>query len=80
MFLKFASDKLGEVFFTRRFRFFFLGISAGSSVEICASASFFCFFPTFFFFFAPVDALPFVFFQDALALFRDSLKLVEPLA
>ncbi len=78
MFLKFCAGKLGEGFFALR-RFFFLGATAAcSSVEI-GSSSVAPFFLRLFFGTAG-PAAPFFFFQDALALFSDSLKLVRPAA
>ena len=87
MFLKTLSGKLGILFFAR-LRRFFLG-AAGESVETFSSSSSCAafFFLRLFFFGAVADAseadaaLPFFFFfHDALALFRLSLKLVDPLA
>ena len=81
--MKFLSGNAGVLFFTR-LRRFFLG-AAGASVEVFSSSS-----ATATFFLrrrflgaaaVPADfEAPFVFFQDAEARLRDSLKLVEPAA
>ena len=74
---------VGMPFFTRLLRFF-LGAASGSSIELCSSSAAGFFFPRLRFLGAAdapeaADA-PLLFFQEALALFNDSLKLVFPAA
>ena len=74
---------VGMPFFTRLLRFF-LGAASGSSIELCSSSAAGFFFPRLRFLGAAdapeaADA-PLLFFQEALALFNDSLKLVLPAA
>ena len=81
MFFKCFSGKLGILFFAR-LRFFLTG-AAGSSVEIGSAAFFFLrrFLGAALLSAALLSALPpLLFFQDALARFSDSLKLVLPAA
>ena len=76
---------VGMPFFTRLFRFFLGAVcSSCSSIELCSSSAAGFFFPRLRFFGAAdapeaADA-PLLFFQEALALFNDSLKLVFPAA